>query len=166
DDVEEIILRGRDPPVDREVDVHDVLVARQHQAFFGIVADPGLVDAVDRHDNVALDRVGQPDAEARILGVVELAEAQHDGAFLFVHLIDAGEKPADHRDGEENQKAGRTEAATAAATGAASGAATVAAPAPEPVLHPAKGFFEVRAVAAGFAAATAAGAAATPGTVT
>ena len=37
-DVEEVLLRVLDAPVDDEIDVDDVLVAGQHQALFGHVA--------------------------------------------------------------------------------------------------------------------------------
>ena len=37
-DIEQVLLRILDAPVDHEIDVDDVLVAGQHQAFFRDVA--------------------------------------------------------------------------------------------------------------------------------
>ena len=81
-DVEEVLLRVLDAPEDDEVDVDDVLVAGQHQAFLGHVADAAgeaaragagahadLDDVLPRHLRQAhlLDRIGQAEVQARRL---------------------------------------------------------------------------------------------------
>ena len=47
-DVEEVLLRVLDAPEDDEIDVDDVLVAGQHQAFLGHVAHAAGEAARDR----------------------------------------------------------------------------------------------------------------------
>ena len=81
-DVEEIMLRVLDAPEHDEVDIDDVLVAGQHQAFLGHVAHAAgkaargharahadLDDVLPRHLRQAhlLDRIGQAEVQARRL---------------------------------------------------------------------------------------------------
>ena len=80
-DIEQVLLRVLDAPEDDEIDVDDVLVAGQHQAFFGHVATlpaaavpsagahADLDDVLARHLRQAhfLDRIGQAEVQARRL---------------------------------------------------------------------------------------------------
>ncbi len=108
-DVEEIVAGAvrLDHPEHREIDIDDVLVAGEHQAFLGHVADGGAapqildqphadIDAVDARDlgrEHGLDRVRQVIVEAW-LGVAHvLAEAQHHAELVRIDPEEAGEAP-------------------------------------------------------------------------
>ena len=90
------LLRVLDAPVDHEVDVDDVLVAGQHQALFGDIADAAAAARRSAHadlDDVLardlrqphfLDRVGQAEMQARRLLPVDLAEAHDDAELVRV----------------------------------------------------------------------------------
>src|SRR6185436_16246163 len=95
-DVEEIGLRVLDAPEHDEIDIDDVLVAGQHQAFLGHVAHAAgetarrhgrahadLDDVLPRHFRQAhlLDRIGQAEMQTGRLAADRLAEA-HDDAEL------------------------------------------------------------------------------------
>ena len=116
-DVEEEVGRALrlDAPQHGEVDVDDVLVAGQHQAFLrhvahGAAAPRGIVDQGHADGNGGdaqrlrqqhgLDRIRQVIVQAG-LGVADIfAEAQHDAELFRLHAIEAGHAPdrdrADH----------------------------------------------------------------------
>src|SRR3546814_6558569 len=88
--VKEVLTDIGDLPLHREVDVDDVLVARQHQALFRNIATRGAgtlaagaleadVDLLHRGDaggERRLDRPGQVPVETRLCGLDPFAEAQ------------------------------------------------------------------------------------------
>jgi hypothetical protein len=113
-DIEQIIAgaAGLDQPEHREIDIHDVLVAGQHQAFFrygaaGSAAARVLhrahadIDAVDTRDfrrKRGLDRIGHVIVEAG-LGVAHVfAEAQHHPELVGIDPEESGKSPHHHRD--------------------------------------------------------------------
>ena len=119
-DVEEIIADavGLDPPQHGEIDIDDVLVAGQHQAFFrhvahGAAAPRRIVDQrhADRDGGDAqrlrqqhgLDRIGQMIVQAGLHGAHMLAEAQHDAEFFRLHAEKSGQSP-DRQRADQHQR--------------------------------------------------------------
>ncbi len=113
-DVEQIVAGavGLDQPEHREIHVHDVLVAGEHQAFFrhvdiggaaarrldGTHADIDPIDARDLGGERGLDRIGHMEVEAG-LGVTHVfAEAQHDAELVRIDPEEAGKSPDHDRD--------------------------------------------------------------------
>ena len=101
--------RGRvlDLPIDREIDVDDVFVAGQHQAFLDdigklrrffprfrrLVSDRDLVLVLDFRRVGDLDRPGQVITHARIRNRAHRPEAQHHTDFVRPHEIDTTRDP-------------------------------------------------------------------------
>ena len=119
-DVEEKIADavGLDPPQHGEIDVDDVLVAGQHQAFFrhvahGAAAPRRIVDQrhADRDGGDAqrlrqqhgLDRIRQMIVQARLHGAHMLAEAQHDAELFRLDAEEAGQAP-DRQRADQDQR--------------------------------------------------------------
>ena len=87
--VEEVFRGVVDHPEDREIDVDDVLVAGQHQAFLGDVAArcrAPIIDGLTDRDAIharnlgrvdGLDRIGQTEVEAGLGVAIEAAETKH-----------------------------------------------------------------------------------------
>ncbi len=114
--VEEEVLRVLDFPLDVEGDVDDVLVARQHQAFFGhalltasaaaavsAVTDFDTLHAGHRRGEDGFDRGWQVIAQSGFGGAVILTEAQHDALFFRLDAVDARCQP--QADGGQGHKA-------------------------------------------------------------
>ena len=127
-DVEEIIADavGLDPPQHGEIDVDDVLVAGQHQAFFrhvphGAAAPRRIVDQrhADRDGGDAqrlrqqhgLDRIRQMIVQAGLHGAHMLAEAQHDAEFFGLHAEESGQSPDRQRADQDQRDAHAAEMA-------------------------------------------------------
>ena len=103
--VEQIIADAvrLDLPQHREVDVHDVLVTGQHQAFFRhiaqgaaaaqIEADVNLVDAQRLRRQRGLDRIGQMIVEAGLHLADEFAEPQHYAELVGLDAEESGKAP-------------------------------------------------------------------------
>ena len=121
-DIEQVFADtgGLDPPDHREIDIDDVLVAGQHQTFFGHVAHGGAAAKVvdDAHADVDLadlERLGRQDRLDRIGPVIVqarrprltdlLAEAQHDADLVRLDAEEAREAPKDHSDQRNDQEA-------------------------------------------------------------
>src|SRR3546814_608669 len=144
--VKEVLTGIGDLPLHREVDVDDVLVARQHQALFRNIATRGAgtlaagaleadVDLLHRGDaggERRLDRPGQVPVETRLCGLDPFAEAQHDALLVGLHPVEAGKQPHDD-DAEADQQVG----------GLAKPAATARQDAAEAVLAPLDEVLEV-----------------------
>ena len=128
-DVEQVLGRILDAPVDDEVDVDGVLVAGQHQAFFLDVlraAAEAAIEAVGRahadlddvlardlgeHD--LLDRIRQAEVQARRLLAHELAEAHDDAELVGVDAEEErvpGDDGARPRRSEEDERTGNAAA--------------------------------------------------------
>ncbi len=134
--MEEELAGVVDDPEHHEFDVDDVLVARQHQAFLGDVADgdgaargaeqigagQGLhtdldaIDVRDRRQIDRLDRIGPAELQARRQRSVELAEAQDDALLVRVHT-DGKRVKGDHRDRHEQDQSQKAAADAAAGHG-------------------------------------------------
>ena len=108
---------GLDAPQHGEVDVDDVLVAGQHQAFFRHVAhgaaaprrivDQGHADgdggdAQRLRQQHGLDRIRQMIVQAGLHGAHMLAEAQHHAELFGLHAEEAGQAP-DRERAEQHQ---------------------------------------------------------------
>src|SRR5581483_4144220 len=130
---EQVLLCVVDLPEHGEVDVDDVLIPGQHQAFRGhvapaavgvvaarrAVADFGAVDAGDGGQQDLLDRPGQVPVQAGVGAVAVGAETQHDAEFVRLHAVEAaGEPQQDDGDADQQQRpaAGEAHAGAAAAT--------------------------------------------------
>src|SRR6185295_3645954 len=98
-DVEEVVARVLDAPEDDEVDIDDVLIAGQNQAFLRYVANAtakaaraaarahaDLDDALLRHLGQAhlFDRIGKPEVQPRRLRPRRLTEEHNDAEFIGV----------------------------------------------------------------------------------
>ena len=135
--IEQIGLGVADLPEHRQVDVDDVLVAGQHQAFgrdvasgrralgavallaARAVADLGAVDAGDRWQQDMFDRPGQVPVEAGLGAVAVGAEAHHHTEFVRLHPVEAGAKPEQyHHEAEQKDGPATSEAHARAATAA------------------------------------------------
>ncbi len=120
-DVEQEFRRVADAPEHDEIDIDDILVAGEHQALFGHVADGarGLavlgraahadLDAVDAghlRQLDRLDRIGPAEVEAGRQQAHELAEAQHDAELLRIDAHREAEKAdeGDERHGEQDRE--------------------------------------------------------------
>ena len=117
-DVEQIVAdAGRlDFPQHREIDVDDVLVAGEHQAFLRHLAhrraaahvfhrahaDVDFVDAQRRRSQHGLDRIGQVIVQSRLHLAGELAEAKHHAELVGLDAKEAGKAP-EHHGNERNQ---------------------------------------------------------------
>ena len=125
-DVEEIIADAvrLDPPQHGEIDVDDVLVAGQHQAFFrhvahGPAAPRRIVDQrhADRDGGDAqrlrqqhgLDRIRQMIVQARLHGAHMLAEAQHDAELFGLDAEESGQSPDRQRADQDQRDADAAE---------------------------------------------------------
>ena len=123
-DVEEVVLRVLDAPEDHEIDVDDVLVARQHQALLRHVAHRAvpartlarahadLDDVLARHLGQAhlLDRIGQAEMQARRLAPDRLAESHDDAELVGADLEGEGEEGDDRSDPDGDQEHERARA--------------------------------------------------------
>src|SRR4029077_17905296 len=114
-DVEEVFANAvrLDPPQHGEIDVDDVLVAGEHQAFFRHVAHGGAAAEIvdDAHADVdladlqrlrrqrGLDRIRQMVVEARLDLADFLAEAEHDTHLVRLDTEKTGNAP--QHDGAE-----------------------------------------------------------------
>src|SRR5690625_4020659 len=120
-DVEEVLAGIGNLPEDREVDIDDVLVAGQHQAFFGhvtsrrtgacgraAIADFDRVDGLDRRRDDRFDRIGQMPVEAGFGRLNPLAEAENDALFIRLHPIETGQHPEDEDRRDRHQNAATT----------------------------------------------------------
>ena len=118
-----------DAPVDDVIDVDDVFVAGQYQALLRPVADPAggataaragaepyLDDVLARHLGQAhlLDRIGQPEVQARRLAANRLAEAHNDAKFVG---IDAERERKESDDGGQHHDDHECQRARAGQTG-------------------------------------------------
>ena len=144
-DVEQIVADAArlDLPQHREIDVDDVLVAGQHQAFLRHVAHRGaaadvfdrahadidLVDAQRRRRQRGLDRIGQVIVQARLHLADELAEPQHDAELVGLDAEEAGKAPEHDRRQRDQRDAAAAEIAGQQAA--------------QPVLAPAQEFLEI-----------------------
>ena len=110
-DVEQEFGRVADAPEHHEVDIDDILVAGEHQALFGDVADRGRglavlrraahakLDAIDAGDLGQLDhfdRIGPAEVEAGRKQAHELAKAEHHAELFRIDAHGEAEK-ADQR---------------------------------------------------------------------
>ncbi len=143
--VEEIVADGARPdfPEHREIDVDNVLVAGQHQAFLGHLthgcaaahvfhrahANIDLVDAQGRRRERGLDRIGQMIVQSRLHFAREFAEAQHHAELVGLDSKEAGKSP-EHDHSQRDQ--GDTPATEVAGQYAA-----------QPILAAAQKFFEI-----------------------
>ena len=126
-DVEQIVAdAGRlDLPQHREIDVDDVLVAGEHQAFLRHVArrgaaaahvldrahaDVDLVDAQRLRREHRLDRIGQVVIQSRLHLAHVLAEAQHHAEFVRLNPEEAGKSPQRQHRQSQQRKAPAAEA--------------------------------------------------------
>src|SRR4029079_8559087 len=146
-DVEEVFADAirLDPPQHGEIDVNDVLVAGEHQAFFRHVAHGGAAAQIvdDAHADVdladlqglgrqrGLNRIGQMVVEARLDFTDLLAEAQHDADLVRLDAEEPGHAP-------QHDRAERDQGEAAAAHVAAGQGA------PELVLAAAQQILEIR----------------------
>ena len=120
-EVEQVQPGVLDPPKGDEVDVDDVLVAGQHQAFPGHAAHhvglallaargKAYLGAVHpRHlgpENFA-DRRRQIVIEARLGGADPFAEDQCNALFLGLHPVEPGGEPAEQHDDDDDQNSAR-----------------------------------------------------------
>jgi len=124
-DVEEKGASVLDDPKDREVDVDDVFIAGQHQAFFGHVArglgivglagqdvtDIELIFARDLGRLDTLDRPGDVIIDARRGAADKLAEAQDHTLFIGIDDIDSREQPDHDHDKTRDHGTAAAEAA-------------------------------------------------------
>ena len=110
-DVEQEFGRVADAPEHHEVDIDDILVAGEHQALFGDVADRGRglavlrraahakLDAIDAGDLGQLDhfdRIGPAEIQAGRKQAHELAKAEHHAELFRIDAHGEAEK-ADQR---------------------------------------------------------------------
>jgi hypothetical protein len=96
-----------DLPQHRKIDIDDVLVAGQHQAFlwYGahstaaaqIEADVDLVDAQRLRRERGFDRIGQMIIQPGRHLADELAEAEHHAEFIWLDAEEAGKAPQHDR---------------------------------------------------------------------
>ena len=125
-DVEEIVADAvrLDPPQHGEIDVDDVLVAGQHQAFLGHVAHGAAAprrivdqrhadrdggDAQRLRQQHGLDRIGQMIVQAGLHGAHMLAEAQHDAEFFRLDAEKSGQAPDRQRADQDQRDADAAE---------------------------------------------------------
>ena len=128
-DVEEVVLRVLDAPEHDEIDIDDVLVAGQHQAFLGHIAHAAgkaarrhgrahadLDDVLPRHLRQAhlLDRIGQAEVQTRRLAADRLAEAHDDAELIGIDAegegIEGDNRRRHHRQ-QEHERARQPRAA-------------------------------------------------------
>ena len=124
-DVEQEIGRVPDHPEYRELHVHDVLVAREHEALRRDVAcrgaatriveqtnaDVGTIDSRHLRRERRLDRVRPVIVEARLGQIDELAEAQHDALLVRVHAVEPRQQPHDDQRKHDEHAAAAAKAA-------------------------------------------------------
>ena len=142
--------RVADPPEHDEIDIDDVLVAGEHQALFGHVADRARgvadvgraahadLDAIDaRHFGQLdlLDRIGPAEIQTGRKLADIFAESEHDAELVGIDPNGEAEK-ADRRDQHRGEQHRERAAHAAARHGLA-----------QPVLAPAQDLFEVRLLA-------------------
>ena len=124
--VEQVLLCVLDAPVDDEIDVDDVLVAGQHQAFFRHIARAGpgadrrahadLDDVLPRYLRQAhlFDRIGEAEMQPGCLLPLDFAKAHHNAQFVRVHTkckSVEGNDGGQHNGAEKEEGAGNAGAA-------------------------------------------------------
>src|SRR5262249_44467992 len=112
-DVEEVLFRVIDHPEDREVDVDDVLVAREHQRLSrqvlgraATVADAEAdLDAIDAGNLRPPDRLhwrGKVIAQSRRRDPVDRTEPEDDAELVRLYLVEAAQPPKREGDREDD----------------------------------------------------------------
>ena len=104
--VEQILERIGNLPLNRQINIDNILIAREHQAFFGDVttlapiararpakADIDLMDGRDFGAQDRFNRVGQMPVQARIGDLDHFAKAHDDALLVGLDTINARGQP-------------------------------------------------------------------------